>query len=52
MNGKSFICCTKCKAKTAYFDSEEEAITVWNNRTENLSDINYCPHCGKKIAGD
>ena len=49
MNGKSFVCCTECKAKTGYYNSEEEAIKVWNKRIENINDINYCPHCGGKI---
>ena len=23
MNGKSFVCCTECKAKTGYYNSED-----------------------------
>ena len=49
MNGKSFVCCTECKNKTAYFDNEEDAINAWNKRVMNINDINYCPHCGEKI---
>ena len=48
MNGKSFVCCVECKAKTGYYDTEEEAIKIWNRRA-NIDNINYCPHCGEKI---
>ena len=50
MRDKSFVCCTKCKNKTAYYNSEEEAAVAWNIRVaELIDDINYCPHCGKKL---
>jgi len=51
MNGKYFISCVECKNKTHYYDSEEEAIAAWNKRVEVIKDdINYCPHCGKKLS--
>ena len=50
MNGKSFVCCTECKNKTGYYEKEQDAINAWNIRVESsLNDINYCPHCGKKL---
>lgn len=51
MNGKYFISCVECRNKTHYYDSEEEAIAAWNKRVEVIKDdINYCPHCGKKLS--
>ena len=49
MRDKYFVCCVKCKGKTKYYDTEEEAITAWNQRFENIMNINYCPHCGLKL---
>ena len=50
MRDKYFACCTSCKNKTGYYDSEEEAITAWNKRVDNaMNDIHYCPHCGKRL---
>lgn len=51
MNGKFFISCEECKNKTGYYDLEEDAIMAWNKRVEGTDndDINYCPHCGKKL---
>lgn len=49
MNGKCFVCCSECKNKTAYYDTEEKAIEAWNKRTTDITNINYCPHCGEKI---
>ena len=50
MRDKYFACCTSCKNKTGYYDSEEEAIVAWNKRVDNaMNDIHYCPHCGKKL---
>lgn len=51
MRNKYFICCSECKNKTGYYDSEEEAIKAWNKRINSvIDDINYCPHCGKKLV--
>lgn len=51
MREKSFICCTKCKNKTGYYNNQEDAIAAWNKRIDNvMSDIHYCPHCGVKLA--
>lgn len=50
MNGKSFVCCSVCKNKTGYYDLEEEAVAAWNKRIETIADdMNFCPHCGKKL---
>lgn len=49
MNGKYFICCTKCKNKTGYYNSEDEAVKAWNVRVDSGFDMNYCPHCGKRL---
>lgn len=51
MRNKVFVTCTKCKNKTGYYDTEEQAIAAWNKRVDNNNDndINYCPHCGKKL---
>lgn len=50
MRGKIFVCCEECKAKTGYYDTEEEAIKIWNKRANDIININYCPHCGEKIV--
>lgn len=50
MRDKVFVTYTVCKNKTGYYDTAEEAIAAWNTRVNsNNNDINYCPHCGKKL---
>lgn len=50
MRDKYFACCTSCKNKTGYYDTEEEAVVAWNKRVGVIkTDINYCPYCGKEL---
>lgn len=36
---KYFVCCTKCKGKTRYYNTENEAIKAWNCRIKPKTEV-------------